>query len=224
MSVSVIIPTLNEASCIRQTLDSLKRQKPHEIIVADGGSSDATIHLADQADLVLSVRAGRAAQMNYGAEHASGDVLLFLHADCKLEDGALGEAEGLLANSSALVGCFTMRVEADGLLYRSIDFCANARTRLMGVVYGDQGMFLRKGDFQRFGGFPPLRLMEDIFFSRRLSRQGRIIIGQKRVFVSPRRWQRAGLLRQTLRNWTLTILAASGVHPDRLAQFYPAVR
>src|SRR5207237_8897025 len=117
-----------------------------------------------------------------------------------------------------------MRVQARGTLYRSIDLCATARVRLTGLVYGDQGLFLRRDQFQRFGGFPSVRLMEDLYFSKELRRHGRIAVARRRVFVSPRRWQRAGPLRQTLRNWTLTALAAGGVHPNRLAEFYPALR
>ena len=88
----------------------------------------------------------------------------------------------------------------------------------------DQGFFVRRDCFERLGGFPHLRLMEDLFFSRTLRREGRIVVAPERIFVSPRRWQRAGLVRQTLRNWTLTALAAGGIHPDRLAAFYPVVR
>jgi GT2 family glycosyltransferase len=149
--------------------------------------------------------------------------LLFLHADCTLEDGALEEAERRLRGQVA-AGCFAMTVRAAGPLYRAIDACATARVRLTGLVYGDQGLCLRRGLFDRLGGFPPLRFMEDVFFSRELRRHGRVVVLRHRVYVSPRRWQHAGLVRQTLRNWTLTALAAGGVHPDRLAGFYPAVR
>src|SRR5205807_4252213 len=108
-----------------------------------------------------------------------------------------------------------MRVRAEGSLYRLIDACAAARVRLTGLVYGDQGLFVRRDLFERVGGFPLLRLMEDVFLSRTLRRLGRVVVAPRRLFVSPRRWQRTGLVRQTLRNWTLTALAAGGVHPDR---------
>jgi rSAM/selenodomain-associated transferase 2 len=224
MPVSVILPTLNEAVCLADILRALRRQKPHEIIVADGGSEDGTRAAAAEADLFLPALRGRAAQMNAGAARASGDVLLFLHADCTLEDGALAEAEGLLYRPDIAAGCFAMTVSARGPLYRLIDAAATARVRLTGLAYGDQGLFLRRRLFEQLGGFPPLRLMEDLFFSRRLRRQGRVVVASRRIFVSPRRWQRAGLVRQTLRNWALTTLAAGGVHPDRLAGYYPAVR
>lgn len=225
MSVSIIIPTLNEEGCLGETLALLRAHRPHELIVVDGGSSDDTCRLAENgADALLHGTRGRAAQMNRGAEHATGDILLFLHADCSLEAGALDEAERLLRQRGVTAGCFSMTVRAHGLLYRSIDACATARVRLTGLAYGDQGLFVLRERFQQLGGFPPLRLMEDLFFSRQLRRHGRIVVGARRIFVSPRRWQTVGLLRQTMRNWTLTALAAGGVHPDRLAAYYPAVR
>jgi rSAM/selenodomain-associated transferase 2 len=224
MRISVIIPTLNEAADIAQTIRTLRAQKPHEIIVADGGSDDGTPLRAREADMVLSAPRGRARQMNAGAGRATGDVLLFLHADCTLEPGALDEVRHLLTGAAVLAGCFSMWVQAPGFWYRSIEACAAARVRLTGLIYGDQGMFLRRADFEKLGGFPVLWLMEDLFFSRRLRRLGRVIVARRRILVSPRRWQQSGVIRQTLRNWLLTVLAAAGVHPDRLAQFYPRVR
>ena len=224
VSVSVIIPVLNEEGSIADTLRLLRPLRPHEVIVVDGGSTDATCRRAADADLLLRGPRGRAAQMNLGAAHATGDVLLFLHGDCGLEAGALEEAEHCLGGRNVVAGCFQMRVRAHGLLYRTIDTCATARVRLTGFVYGDQGLFLRREVFRRLGGFPEVRFMEDVLFSRELRRAGRIVVARKRVFVSPRRWQKVGVVRQTLRNWTLTALAAGGVHPDRLAEFYPHVR
>jgi rSAM/selenodomain-associated transferase 2 len=224
MPVSVIIPTLNEESCLAETLRSVRAQGPCEVIVADGGSTDRTRDAAAGADLILDAPRGRAAQMNAGAARASGDVLLFLHADCTLEAGALAQADRCLARRGVAAGCYTMTVRAEGSLYRLIDACAGARVRLTGIAYGDQGLFVRRTLFEHLGGFPPLRLMEDVFLSRRLAAVGRVVVASRRILVSPRRWQRAGLVRQTLRNWTLTALAAGGVHPDRLARFYPVVR
>jgi hypothetical protein len=117
-----------------------------------------------------------------------------------------------------------MKVRALEKRYRLIDWCATARTRLTGLAYGDQGFFLRREMFDRLGGFPEVRFMEDILISRRLRAKGRIAVARKRIFVSPRRWEKQGLVRQTLRNWMLTALAASGVHPDKLTAYYPVVR
>ncbi len=224
MSVSVIIPTLNEESCLEETLRELRRQKPHEIIVADGGSCDATCRLAAEADLVVRAPRGRAFQMNAGAARATGDILLFLHADCRLETGALSAAEACLQRRGVAAGCFRMSVATRGLLYRWIDFVAGVRVKMAGMIYGDQGLFLRRELFARLGGFPGLGLMEDVFFSARLRRLGRLIVAPQRIYVSPRRWQRSGIVRQTVRNWTLLALAISGVHADWLARWYPVVR
>jgi rSAM/selenodomain-associated transferase 2 len=224
MSVSVIIPALNEASFLAKTLGSLRRHGPHEIIVVDGGSQDSTCQLAQAADLLLHSSSGRARQMNLGAAHARGDILVFLHADCQLETGALEAAEKCLCDATIVAGCFRMQVDAPGVLYRWIDAWASARVRVSGLIYGDQGLFLWREDFHRLGGFPTIRLMEDIFFSRALKNEGRIVILPKRIYVSPRRWKKTGVIRQTLQNWTLTTLAAGGIHPDWLAAFYPETR
>jgi rSAM/selenodomain-associated transferase 2 len=224
MSVSIIIPTLNEAGGIAETIGSLRVQRPREIIVVDGGSSDGTIEQAREADRVLLAESGRAFQMNAGAAAARGDYFLFLHADCRLQAGAISAIEGTLSRAATLAGCFSMCIEEKGWGFRSIDACATARVRWTGVVYGDQGLFIRRDDFRRLGGFPTIRFMEDVFFSRRLARRGRVVVVKQKIFVSPRRWQKVGLARQTLRNCILTALALAGVGPDRLAEYYPTVR
>ncbi len=223
MRFSVVIPALNEALCLKETLSGLAAEEPHEVLVVDGGSSDDTCRIAAAHARLLQGPRGRAAQMNLGADSATGDALLFLHADCSLEPGGLRSAARILARGAA-AGCFRMTVTAPGAVYRLIDACATGRVRCTGIVYGDQGLFVDRERFLRLGGFPPLRLMEDVFLSLRLRQQGAVVVAPRRIYVSPRRWQREGVVRQTLRNWTLTALAAAGVHPDRLALFYPAVR
>jgi rSAM/selenodomain-associated transferase 2 len=224
MTISVIIPVLNEEGCIAQTIRNVREGLPHEIIVVDGGSIDATCKQAAEADLVLRGPRGRAPQMNQGAAEARGEILLFLHADCRLERGALAAAERVLSREQIVAGCFRMRVEAEGLLFRMIDACATARVRLTGIMYGDQGLCIRRKQFQEIGGFPSLRLMEDVFISLRLRKLGRIVVAPAQVYVSARRWQRQGIIQQTLRNWALTALAMAGTHPDNLARYYPIVR
>jgi rSAM/selenodomain-associated transferase 2 len=225
LRASVVIPALNEAAGIAAAVASVRRQGPHEILVADGGSSDATAVIARPlADRVLMTPRGRAAQMNAGAAAATGDALLFLHADCTLEPGAVAEAVRLLATPGVAAGCFTMRVAADGFWFRSIDGCATGRVRLTGIPYGDQGLFVTRETFDRAGGFPPVRFLEDVLLGLRLRRLGRVVVARPRVVVSARRWQKVGVVRQTLVNWGLTALAAAGVPPDRLADYYANVR
>jgi rSAM/selenodomain-associated transferase 2 len=222
--LSVIVPTLNEASVVAGTLAHLRALGPCEVIVVDGGSDDGTLQAAAGADLVLSGPRGRAVQMNLGAARARGDVLLFLHADCRLETGALEAAGRCLGRRGVAAGCFRMRVTAERMAYRMIDAAATARVRLTGLVYGDQGLFVRRDLFERVGGFPPVRFLEDVLVSRALRRVGRVVVAPVRIFVSDRRWRRAGLLRQSVRNWTLLSLALAGVPPDWLGRFYPPVR
>lgn len=224
MSVSIIIPTLDESQCIAATIASLRAQRPLEIIVADGGSTDETIELAKEADLVIAAPRGRAAQMNAGAARARGAHLLFWHADCTLQDGGLIALSRALRSPTVAAGCFTMHVAAEGMAYRAIDACASGRVRLTGVVYGDQGLFVRREDFWRVQGFPPVRFLEDVLLSQRLRRLGRVVVVPHAIFVSPRRWQKVGLVRQTLRNWALTGLALAGVSPDTLAPYYSVIR
>jgi rSAM/selenodomain-associated transferase 2 len=225
MRVSVIIPTLNEENCLAQTLEHVRLHNPHEIIVVDGGSTDRTREIAaTTADLFVQAPRGRGSQMNEGAKVASGKILVFLHADCMLETGALASAEECLLKPGVAAGCFSMVVASPGVLYRWIDFVADVRVRFAGLIYGDQGMFVRRNLFAQLGGFPTYKLMEDVFFSRTLRRHGRLAVAMRRIFVSPRRWRRNGIVRQTIGNWALLGLAAGGVHPDRLADWYPVIR
>lgn len=225
MRWSVIIPTLNEEMSLPRTLASLRSHGAAEVIVVDGGSSDRTVELAGRgADVVLQGERGRAMQMNLGARQARGEALLFLHADCELEPGALAEATAWLSRQWVSGGCFRMMVPRPERLYRSIEAAATARVKLTGIAYGDQGMFVRRETFERLGGFPRVRLMEDVYFSCQLRRVGRVVVARSGIRVSPRRWERVGIVRQTLRNWALTGAVMCGIHPDRLARFYPPVR
>jgi rSAM/selenodomain-associated transferase 2 len=224
MHISVIIPTLNEEAILAETLHAVRAERPFEIIVVDGGSTDGTREEAADADLFLTSERGRGVQMNHAARQARGDAFLFLHADCMLEAGALAAAPLVLRRRHVAACCFRQHVLARDWLYRCIDWCATARVRFTGLAYGDQGLCIRRAVFEALGGFPSVPLLEDLLFSRRLRRQGRIVVAPKRIFVSPRRWRRTGLVRQTLRNWGLTALTATGVGPERLARLYPIVR
>src|SRR5207253_1164721 len=164
-----------EAAAIAETVRALRALDPCQIIVADGGSTDGTLAAAQGADGVLSAPRGRAAQMNAGAAHARGDILVFLHADCRLDPDALADAAKLLRRPAVIAGCFRMRVDAEGILYRCLDAAATARVRLTGLIYGDQGLFLRRANFIRLGGFPPVPFLEDVLFSKTLRRAGRIV-------------------------------------------------
>lgn len=223
-SISVIIPTLNEAERIAEVIDSTRAAGDCEIIVVDGGSDDGTFDRAASADKCLATPAGRATQQNAGAVAATGDVLLFLHADCRLPATALASIRSALTDDWVIAGCFRQHIDAPGWRYRLIERGNAARVRLFKWAYGDQAIFVRRSVFTEVGGFPSLKLMEDLYLMKTLKRRGRIALLGDRVETSARRWQKKGLVRQTLRNWTLITLAQLGVSPDWLARFYPHVR
>jgi len=224
--LAVVVPTLQEAGTIVGALASLAGQAADEVVVADGGSDDGTADVARSAGATVVVGPrGRGRQQNDGAAATTAPLIVFLHADCRLEPSALaGLRRFASANPRVPAGCFRMRVDADGLGYRAIDGAAHLRAGVLGVPYGDQAIFVRRDAFARVGGFPEVRLMEDVLIALRLRRLGRIALLPWRVTVSPRRWRREGLMRQSLRNWALTAAAAAGVDPDRLARFYPVIR
>jgi rSAM/selenodomain-associated transferase 2 len=195
-----------------------------EILVVDGGSSDDTAARAKEADRVLVTAPSRALQQNAGAFASTGDVLLFLHADCRLQVGSFEAIRDAFQNPKFAGGCFRQRIDAAGWKYRLMERGNAARVRLFKWAYGDQGIFVRRPVFERLGGFPELRLMEDLYFMKRLKREGRIALIDPPLRISARRWQKQGMLRQTLRNWSLITMAHCGVSPDRLARFYPHVR
>ena len=220
-SISVIIPALNESSRIELAVQSCRNAEIDEVIVVDGGSQDDTPCLAQQAGATLiQAPQGRARQQNLGARHASGDILLFLHADNRLSPAVGRQIRQGLADKALLGGAFLQRIEAEGFLYRWLEWGNATRVRVRGLAYGDQAIFIRRSVFEQLGGFPDVKLMEDLLLMRAFRKLSRPVVLAGPVYVSPRRWQQRGVVRQTLRNWTLLAAQAAGVAPDRLAKFY----
>ena len=224
MLISIIVPTLNEDANIAALIAQTRNIGDCEIIVVDGGSTDDTQARATGADRVLISSPGRAKQQNLGAEACRGDVLLFLHADCRLPSTALNSIRAALADERVIGGCFQQRIDSPGLRYRWIERGNAWRVRLFKLAYGDQAIFVRRIVFEQLGRFPELRLMEDVFLMKRLRHVGRFVLLPDRLTVSARRWRQHGVIRQTLRNWMLLTLALCGASPDRLARFYPNTR
>ena len=224
--ISVIIPTLNEAKILEETLSRLQPElESHELIVVDGGSTDASVCIAEKYGKVVVSERGRAKQLNAGAAAATGDILIFLHADVWLESGALAAVVPALS-SGYVGGGFRQKIEGRGFLYRLIEIGGNIRGRYLKVFYGDSGIFLARADFEKIGGFPNVPILEEMGFSKGLRRLGKTTLLTPYIHISARRWKASGIVRTTLNNRLITLLYFLGVSPEKLAEIlssYPIV-
>jgi rSAM/selenodomain-associated transferase 2 len=220
MKLSIVMPVLNEAAAIETALGALAefRRRGVEVVVADGGSDDGTAALARPlADTVIAAERGRAAQMNAGAAAATGDVLLFLHADTHLPENADQLVLDGLAHPNRVWGRFDVHIDGGPAL---VAVMMNLRSRVTGIATGDQAMFMTRDAFVRAGGFPSIALMEDIALSARLKRVSRPLCLRARVTTSGRRWRQYGMLRTVLLMWRLRLAFFLGADPQRLARDY----
>ncbi|HXF93767.1 MAG TPA: TIGR04283 family arsenosugar biosynthesis glycosyltransferase [Nitrospiraceae bacterium] len=244
MTIAVVIPTLNEEQALPRTLCRTIGLGFDEIIVVDGGSNDRTREIVSRFEVrrsklqvatsdlephttplaVLTSPSGRARQMNRGAAEANSDVLLFLHADTLLPCEAKDAILSALRDPACVGGRFDVRFDRDSRLSRVIGAMMNLRSRLTGIATGDQAIFVRKTVFERMGGYADIPLMEDIDFTKRLRRMGRVAALSATVVTSYRRWDLCGPVRTILLMWTLRLLYWLGIRPERLARFYAAVR
>lgn len=225
MRISVILPVLNEEKTIGRTLAAVMALHPHEIIVVDGGSTDRTRRISVEAGAkVLMTGPGRARQMNRGALDASGDVLLFLHADTRLPASALRDIAAALNDARYVGGRFDVELDSDRWLLNLVSFMISLRSRLSKIGTGDQAIFVRRETFAELGGFPEMPLMEDIAFCRMLKRMGDVACLKSKVVTSARRWETDGVWRTIFRMWTLKLLYLAGVSPARLKRFYADTR
>jgi rSAM/selenodomain-associated transferase 2 len=223
-SITVIIPALNEATVIEQSLQVLSRIPELELVVVDGGSQDKTVVLAQPYAKVHVSQPGRARQMNFGAEQVEGEVLLFLHADSVLSAEAIVAMKKALDDPEVVGGSFCLEIDSSRRLLRLIAALANWRTRMTRIPYGDQGIFVRRSIFKQLGGYSEQPLMEDFDFSRRLKRVGRVVNLPEVVRTSSRRWDREGIGWTTVRNQILVLLYWMGVSTAWLARWYRPVR
>ena len=223
-SISVIIPILNEAKILEKTLSELQSELgENELIVVDGGSTDGSVHIAEKYGKVITSEPGRAKQLNRGAASATGDILVFLHADIRLEPGALASVADALA-SGCVGGGFLQKIDGAHFLYRAIEITANIRGKYLKVFYGDSGIFLKRVDFEKIGGFPEIPILEEMEFSKALRRLGKTTLVTPRIHISARRWEAKGIVRTTLNNWLITLLYFLKFSPEQLAKLYRHIR
>ncbi len=215
------MPVLNERAIVASAVTRALASGADEVIVADGGSDDGTWQCVEPLDCrAVQSAPGRGTQLNAGARAAGGEILLFLHADNRLANGAVAQIRECLRDGGVHAGAFLQRIEHSGRVYRLIE-AANARRARRGMAYGDQGIFVRRDLFEQLGGFDEVPIMEDVLLMRKLRRRGRLAVLPGPLYVSPRRWQRHGVVRQTLRNQALLMGLRLGMSPDRLARWYP---
>ena len=223
MKISIVIPTLNEAKDIQKTLALLQplRERGHEIIISDGGSTDNTTKLAASlADKIISSAKSRASQMNTGAKKASGDILWFLHADTFIPENSDIIIRNHLQNSNKVWGRFNIRLSGQHFLFRIIERMVNLRSKLTGIATGDQGIFIRQEYFKKLNGFSEIPLMEDIEISTRLKSFSSPICLTQKLITSSRRWEKHGILKTVFLMWQLRLAYFMGTSANKLARKY----
>jgi len=225
LRVSVIIPALNEAAALPASLKAVHALRPHEVIVADGGSGDGTGDIARRTGCrVVTSPPGRAEQMNAGARAATGDLLLFLHADSRVSEKAFAKMLRVMQQGERVGGAFSLAIESDLWSLKMISALATLRSRFLHLVYGDQAMFVRAGAFHDVGGFPPLPICEDLEFFRRLKKHGPVILLREKTVTSARRWRTEGVFYTTARNIAILSLFLLGFSPRILSRWYLVIR
>ncbi|TAL11466.1 MAG: glycosyltransferase [Nitrospirae bacterium] len=227
MTISVIIPTLHEEKTLPGTLARLRHPAFSEVLVVDGGSRDRTladVALAHPLTRVMNAPTGRARQMNAGAAVATGEILLFLHADTLLPPAAAEDIIAAMADTRIAGGWFNARLVPDRGLLWIVGRMMSWRARLTGIATGDQAIFVRRKVFEDIGAFPDIPIMEDIAFSRRLKRAGLVAALRRCVMTSGRRWERHGAIRTILLMWRLRLLFWLGASPGRLKRLYDDAR
>jgi uncharacterized protein len=218
--VSVIIPTLNEAARIEESI-AHARSGDAEIIVVDGGSTDNTAERASRAGArIIKASRGRALQQNEGAAAARGTVLLFLHADTRLPKGYVSHVFELFLDPRTILGAFRFKTDSDEPRMRIIEFLANFRSQHLRLPYGDQALFIRKATFERAGGFPRIPIAEDLVLVKKLSKMGRVGTAEAEAVTSARRWLKLGVVRATVINQFILAGLAMGISPYTLSRIY----
>jgi rSAM/selenodomain-associated transferase 2 len=221
VQISIVIPVLNEAEQLSDKLMALQHLRDRcQLILVDGGSTDNSRLMAEPwVDKFVSSSPGRAIQMNTGVAQADADLLLFLHIDTQLPDGAI-ELMIKSVNNGYLWGRFDVVFDTTQVMFKVIAFFMNHRSRLTGIATGDQCLFLTRQVFQLVGGFPQIALMEDVAMSAKLKKLGKPACLKAKVITSARRWQQHGIFKTILLMWRLRLAYFFGADPNNLATRY----
>ena len=223
MKISIIIPVLNDAEVIAPLIKSLQtlRHRGHEVIVVDGGSRDDTREIAALfVDQLIDAPAGRALQMNAGAQSADGHILWFLHADSQLPEQADELIFSTLGGAAEAWGRFDIRLSGRQKIFRLLEYMINLRSRLSGIATGDQGIFVSASLFNKTGGYPVQPLMEDIALCKCLKKIQSPVCIREKLVTSSRRWEQNGVLSTILLMWRLRAAYFFGVPAEKLVGYY----
>ncbi len=228
MTISIVIPVVNEQQRINSLIEHLKGvvgrgqeiQEP-EIIVVDGDAEGSTLSaVADSHVIGITAPQGRGVQLAAGVSHATGEIILLLHADTQLPEHGVARVADAVAGGADW-GAFRLGIDAPGWAYRVIAWSVDVRCKLFALPYGDQAVFVTRAALESVGGIPPIPLMEDVELAWHLRKAGkRFILLPQRIRTSARRWQRDGIVRRTLHNWWLLVRYLTGVDPEHLAKEY----
>lgn len=221
MRICAIIPTLNEEAQIDSLLAYLKNLDPHlQLIVSDGGSTDATVRIAGKQARVISAARGRGAQMNHGAAQVSEDILWFVHADCRPHPQSVRSIRQALLDPNTVGGAFEYNLDDRRFIFRLSEYLSNKKNKWLKLFYGDMGIFVRRAVFEKMGGYRQIPLMEDMDFCKRLKKMGTVVILPLKIGTSARRWRHEGILKNIVRNWALQLAWTLGASPEKLARWY----
>ena len=225
MKISIIVPTLNEARCLNKTLIKIQQLSPYELIISDGGSNDGTLKIAAKfTQHIIKGPAGRALQMNAGAQVATGDLLLFLHADSHIKPNSYQKMLDTMKNPKVIGGAFSLLIESSKWALQIINQFANLRSKYLGRAYGDQAFFVKKHIFQQMKGYTEFPICEDLDFYKRLKVFGPVVLLKEVVLTSPRRWVNDGIWLTTIKNIFIATLFELGFPPRILTKWYQAIR
>jgi len=219
--ISIIVPVYNEEKILSANYSHwYQLSQVTELIFVDGGSTDRSVELAAKLGKVLPSKKGRALQMNVGALKASGKILLFIHADTRLDPAVFPIVMEKLEEDQLVGGCFSLFLDGQSILYRLIDI----RAKLSRIFYGDQGLFIKKNIFFDLGGFPEVPIMEDVLFSAKMKKKGRTIVLPEKIWISPRRWEQRGIITTISMYFFISFLFYLGFPLAKIRKIYEDLR